>query len=64
MVKNVGGVDRVLRVAAGIVLLLLVFIGPKTPWGWIGLVLLLTGLFNFCPAYLALRINTFKKKQS
>jgi len=61
MTKNVGGVDRVLRIVVGLVLIALVFVGPKTPWGWIGLVPLLTGLFNFCPAYFPFKFTTAKK---
>ena len=61
MTKNVGGFDRILRIVAGVVLLALVFVGPQTPWGWIGIVPLLTGLFNFCPVYIPFRINTAKK---
>jgi hypothetical protein len=41
---NEGKVDRVLRVIVGVVLISLVFVGPKTMWGWIGLVPLVTGL--------------------
>jgi hypothetical protein len=59
---NVGGVDRVLRVVVGIGLLSLVFVGPQTPWGWIGAVPLLTGLFGYCPAYLPFGIKTCKTK--
>ena len=59
---NVGGVDRVLRVVVGIGLLSLVFVGPQTAWGWIGVVPLLTGLFGFCPAYLPFGIKTCKTK--
>lgn len=55
---NVGGADRAIRIVAGLVLISLVFVGPKTPWGWIGAVPLLTGLFRFCPAYLLLKLNT------
>ncbi len=52
MVKvNAGVVDRGARVVVGIVLLSLVFIGPQTPWGWIGLVPLLTAFLGWCPAY-------------
>lgn len=57
---NEGKVDRALRVIVGLVLLALVFTGPQTPWGWIGLVPLLTGIFGFCPAYKLLGINTCK----
>lgn len=58
MNKNVGGVDRILRIAVGLILLALVFVGPQTPWGWIGLVPLLTGLINWCPLYAVLGFNT------
>ncbi len=57
---NVGGIDRVLRILVGIVLLSLVFVGPQTAWGWIGLLPLVTGLVGFCPAYLPFKIKTCK----
>ena len=56
--KNVGTIDRLLRAVAGIILVSLVFIGPKTPWGWVGLVPLLTALFAYCPAYSLFGIRT------
>lgn len=59
---NEGKVDRALRVIVGLVLLALVYTGPQTPWGWIGLVPLLTGIFGFCPAYKLLGINTCKAR--
>ncbi|WP_298422702.1 DUF2892 domain-containing protein [Rhodoblastus sp.] len=62
MTANVGGVDRILRILVGLVLIALVFVGPQTPWGWIGLVPLLTGLVGFCPAYALLGLNTCAKK--
>jgi hypothetical protein len=52
MTGNVGGIDRVLRILVGLGLLSLVFVGPQTPWGWIGVVPLFTGLIGWCPAYL------------
>ena len=55
---NVGGLDRTLRIVAGIVLLALVFVGPKTAWGWIGIVPLVTGLLRTCPAYSILGLNS------
>jgi len=58
MGKNVGTVDRILRVVAGLVLIALVFVGPQTPWGWIGLVPLGTALIGWCPAYRLLGMNT------
>ena len=61
---NVGNIDRVLRVIVGIFLLSLAFIGPQTPWGWIGIIPLGTALIGFCPAYRIFGINTCKLKSS
>lgn len=55
---NVGSTDRILRIILGIGLLALVFVGPKTPWWWIGLVPLLTGLMSTCPLYSILGWNS------
>ncbi len=49
--KNVGTIDRVIRIVVGVVLLSLVFVGPQTPWGLVGLVPLLTGAAGYCPLY-------------
>lgn len=48
---NVGGIDRIVRIIVGLVLISLVFVGPHTAWGWVGLVPLLTGLARTCPLY-------------
>jgi hypothetical protein len=61
--KNEGTVDRVLRVIGGAVLVSLVFVGPETPWGWIGVVPLVTGLIGNCPVYSLLGISTCPVKQ-
>ena len=58
---NVGGVDRILRLVVGLGLISLVFVGPQTPWGWIGLIPLFTAVFKFCPAYPILGISTCGK---
>jgi hypothetical protein len=58
MPRNEGTLDRALRILAGLVLLSLVFVGPQTAWGWIGLVPLLTGLVGYCPLYRLFGINT------
>ncbi len=58
MNMNVGTVDRVLRVIVGIALIAIVFVGPQTPWGWIGIVPLATAAIRFCPLYRLLNINT------
>lgn len=59
---NEGMIDRVLRVIVGLALIAIVFIGPQTPWGWVGLVPLLTGLVGTCPLYSVLGIRTCKLK--
>ena len=61
--KNEGTVDRVLRVLAGAAVVSLVFVGPETPWGWIGLVPLVTGLVGNCPVYSLLGISTCPVKR-
>ena len=61
--KNVGGLDKALRIIVGLGVLSLVFVGPQTPWGWIGLVPLLTGIFGVCPLYSIIGINTCPVKK-
>ena len=58
MKTNEGGIDRVLRIIIGAGILSLAFIGPQTPWAYLGLVPLLTGIVGFCPAYALLGVNT------
>ena len=58
MSRNEGTIDRALRTILGLALLALVFVGPQTPWGWVGLVPLVTGLVGFCPLYRLIGINT------
>jgi len=58
MKLNEGGLDRMIRVIAGLVILSLVFVGPHTPWGYLGLIPLATGVVGFCPAYAILGVNT------
>jgi len=60
---NEGKVDRVLRVIVGAVLISLVFAGPKTMWGWIGLVPLVTGLVGSCPLYTLFGMRTCGMKE-
>lgn len=60
--KNIGTIDRVLRIVVGLALISLVFIGPMTPWGWVGVVPLVTGLIGWCPAYTLFGIKTCKAK--
>lgn len=56
--KNVGTIDRTIRIIAGVVLLSLTLVGPKTLWGLAGLVPLLTGLVGTCPLYSIIGIST------
>ncbi len=62
LATNVGNIDRIVRIVAGLVLLSLVFVGPQTLWGLIGIVLLATGLMRTCPAYKLLGMNTCATK--
>jgi hypothetical protein len=60
--KNEHPVERVARVVIGLVLILLAFVGPKTPWGFVGIVPLMTGLLGSCPAYTLFGVSTCKSK--
>lgn len=51
-------IERVARIALGVGLLALVFVGPQTPWGWLGAVPLATGLIGSCPLYTLLGFST------
>jgi len=64
MKANVGGMDKILRIVAGLVLIGLAIAGIGAPWTWIGVVPLLTGLVNFCPAYAIFGISTCPAKRS
>jgi hypothetical protein len=58
MKVNVGSLDRVLRIVAGLALIGLAVTGTIGAWGWIGVLPLVTGLFRFCPAYGLFGIDT------
>lgn len=58
MKKNVGTIDRIARVLIGLGLLSIIFIGPKTMWGLIGLIPLGTALIGFCPLYPIIGVST------
>ena len=57
-------IERVIRVLVGLALLSLVFVGHKTPWGWIGILPILTGASGLCPLYTLLGISTCPKKSA
>lgn len=59
MMKNVGGIDRVARIAAGLVLMALAATEQVGIWGWIvGAIVLATGVFSFCGLYTLIGVNT------
>jgi hypothetical protein len=56
--NNEHTIDRIIRVALGVALLALAFVGPKTAWGYLGVAPLVTGLVGTCPIYSLLGIRT------
>ena len=61
MKQNIHNIGRVVRVVIGAAIVSLVFVGPQSPWGWLGLVPIATGLLGWCPPYAMLGISTCKK---
>ena len=59
---NVGGVDRILRIVIGRVLIALAATGTVGWWGWLGVIPLLTGVVRFCPLYSLVGMNTCPMK--
>jgi len=64
MKPNVGGIDKILRIVAGIALIAMAATGVVGAWGFIGVVPLLTGLMGWCPAYTLLGIKTCTMQKS
>lgn len=62
MIKNIGGIERFIRILAGLVLIGLAATGTVGWWGWLGLVPLATGLMGWCPPYSLLGINTCRNR--
>ncbi len=58
MTCNIGNTERVLRALVGLGLISIVFVGPQTPWGWLGLIPLATAALGWCPPYALLGIST------
>ena len=63
MKTNEGGIDRMIRIVAGLALIGLTATGTVGAWGWIGLVPLATGAIGWCPAYTLLGFNTCSMKK-
>ncbi|OQX18591.1 MAG: hypothetical protein BWK76_07050 [Desulfobulbaceae bacterium A2] len=64
MKTNIGSIERVVRIVIGLAILSLAFVGPASPWGYLGLVPLLTGLIGWCPPYALFGISTCGKTGS
>jgi hypothetical protein len=58
MKTNIGTAERIVRVVLGAAILPLAFLGPESPWAYLGLVPLLTGIAGWCPPYALLGIGT------
>lgn len=58
MKKNIGNVERVVRVILGIVVVSLTFVGPRSPWAFLGIIPIVTGVIGYCPPYALLGIDT------
>lgn len=58
MKSNVGGIDRTIRIVAGLALIGLAATGTVGAWGWLGIVPLATGAIGWCPPYAMLGVNT------
>lgn len=56
--RNVGGIDRAVRIVLGIGLLSLTVVGPESMWGLLGIIPLATGAFGVCPLYGVFGLNT------
>lgn len=64
MAPNVGTIDRVLRTIVGLGLISIAFVGPQTPWGWLGLIPLATAVIGWCPPYALLGLSTCRVQPS
>lgn len=60
MKTNIGSVERIVRIVVGIAILSLAFVGPQSPWAYLGVLPLLTGLVGWCPPYALLGISTVR----
>ncbi|MDO8606237.1 MAG: DUF2892 domain-containing protein [Phaeospirillum sp.] len=62
MNKNVGGIDRIARIVIGLVLIVLAATHVIPPWGWLGVIPLLTAAIGWCPAYTLFGFNSCKAR--
>jgi Protein of unknown function (DUF2892) len=59
---NVGSADRISRIVLGLILIALMFVGPKTAWGVIGVIPLVTAFLRTCPLYSLIGVSTCKAR--
>lgn len=64
MVKNMGSADKVIRLIVSLFIISLVFWGPQTYWGLLGIIPLITVFTGFCPLYRPFRISTRKTRSA
>ncbi|MGE5715651.1 MAG: DUF2892 domain-containing protein [Acidobacteriota bacterium] len=58
MKKNIGNIERVVRVILGILVVSLAFVGPRSPWAFLGIIPILTGVIGYCLPYALFGIDT------
>ena len=63
MKQNVHNIERVVRILVGLAIISLVFIGPQSAWGWLGLIPLTTGIIGWCPPYALFGFSTCNTKE-
>jgi hypothetical protein len=61
MKTNIGAVERPIRILLGLLITSMVFWGPETPWAYLGLIFVVTGLVRYCPIWHVTGIDTNKK---
>lgn len=60
MKKNIGSLERIIRIIVGVAIISLAFVGPRSPWAYLGIIPLVTGLVGWCPPYALFGISTCK----
>jgi len=63
MKQNIHNIERAVRVIVGLAIISLVFIGPQSAWGWLGLIPLATGVIGWCPPYALFGFSTCKNSE-
>lgn len=61
MKRNIGNIERAIRILVGVGILSLTVVGPQSPWALLGILPILTGVIGWCPPYHLLGINTCSK---